>query len=561
MTTSQRRIGAHLQLDGITVIRDARRIIDTLDLTVTPGQRVGLIGANGAGKSTLLSVVAGRRVPDAGLITAPASLGMLDQELPAEAGRTIAEVIERALAPLRRLEADLEHTAEALADDPAAADRYSALLAQAETRELWTASVRVDDVTDRLGLRGIDRARDVSALSGGQRRRLALAALLIGRPEGLLLDEPTNHLDDDALEFVQQELRGWRGPVLVASHDRAFLDAVATSIVDLDPSFGPHGPRDGTRQGRRFTGGFSAYLEQRAGDAQRWHDAYAEQEEEWARLERVIASDARNVFHTTQPRGEGRVSRKFEADRAAKTVGGRVRQARSRMAALDRERITPPPKTLRFGGFAPGGARPSEGLIAVVREASVTGRLAPVSLGLEARDRVLVEGRNGAGKSTLLALLAGRLRADTGEVEAPRSVGLLSQDEDWEDLEATADAAYRARLRAPVSAPSLEELGLLDGPTAHRPLRELSYGQRRRAALGPLLAEPPRLLLLDEPTNHLALELAEALERALPDYPGCVVVASHDRWLRERWSGRQLLLPMAATGRTAPDPGAAVERR
>lgn len=547
METPQRRIGAHLHLDGVTIVRGPRRVIDSIDLTVAPGQRVGLIGANGAGKSSLIAVASGRREAESGLITAPESLGVLEQELAPEDDRTVADVIESALAPLRRLEAALEQTAAALADDPQAADRYDVLLRQAESRELWTVSVRVDTVIDRLQLGAVARDRALSQLSGGQRRRLALAALLIGRPEALLLDEPTNHLDDDAVDFVEQELRGWRGPVLMASHDRAFLDAVATGIVDLDPTFGPHGPRDGVRQGRRFTGGFSAYMAQRDADLQRWCEAYAEQSEERARLERVISTDARNVFHTTQPRGEGRVSRKFEADRAAKTVGGRVRQARTKLAALDRNGISLPPTELSFTGFAAPATDPAaDGVVAVVREARVSGRLAPVSLVLDARDRLLLEGRNGAGKSTLLALLAHRLRADAGEVDSPRSVGLLTQDEDWEDLGLSADDAYRARLRSPERAPSLEELGLLSGPAAHRPLRELSYGQRRRAALGSLIAEPPGLLLLDEPTNHLALELAESLERALPDYPGCVVVASHDRWLRERWTGRHLVLRPAA---------------
>ncbi|RRJ87931.1 ABC transporter ATP-binding protein [Gulosibacter macacae] len=542
-----RQRSAQLQATGLTVVRGGRRVLDDIDFVVGPGERIGLIGANGAGKSTLLAALAGQLEPDAGLVRSPATIGLLGQELAPAAHVRIGEVIDDAVAPVRAIGDRLEAAALQLADDEDAAREYERALAEAEQRGLWQLDARIESVLAGVGLGGFARDRPIAELSGGQRRRLALAALLLEAPVALLLDEPTNHLDDSARAFVSNELRSWSGPVLFASHDRAFLDEVATGIVDLDPKVGPHGARDGVRQGARSSGGFSAYLRQRAGELEQWRAAFAQEQLERARLQRVIDIEARDIFHTTEPRGEAGVAKKFEADRAAKTVGARLRQARAQLAALDRSPVAPPPEPLRFRGFA-HRERGGEVPLAVVADAAVAGRMQPVSLEIARQDRILIEGPNGAGKSTLLALLAGQLDADAGSVKRVGTVGLLAQYDSWPDLAMTAANAYRAALRRPDAAPSLSELGLLDAEASAKPLRELSYGQRRRVALASLVAEPPALLLLDEPTNHLALALAEELERVLPQYPRAVVIASHDVWLRSRWAGRRILLePLTAS--------------
>ena len=566
---SPRRAAAQIQLSGITAIRGGRRVLDAVDLVVAPGERVGLIGANGAGKSTLLAIAAGALAPDAGETAGPTAVGLLAQELPPAPGRSVGGVVDAAVAPVLALSDRLEAAAAALADSPAgeAADDYDRALAAAEHAGLWSLDARIATVLAGLGLADLPRDLPLDRLSGGRRRRLALAALLLERPEALLLDEPTNHLDDEAVEFVVGELAAWRGPVLIASHDRAFLDEAVTAVVDLDPATGPHGVRDGVRQGRRTTGGFSAYLEQRERDLGAWRAAHLAEQTERERLARVIAVEARTVFRTSEPRGEGRIAKKFEADRAAKTIGGRLRQARAALAALDRTPVAPPPESLRFRGFAavarpapedvagppradadderPAARSPDEPL-AALDAVAVDDRLAATTLVIAPRDRILVEGPNGAGKSTLLALLAGALAPDSGRIAVRGRVARLTQDDEWADLDPPASEAHGAALRSagldPDAAPTLAELGLLDPAAAALPLRALSYGQRRRVALGALVAAPPELLLLDEPTNHLALELAEALERALPDFPGAVVVASHDRWLRRRWQGRRVRL-------------------
>ncbi|MGX1310733.1 macrolide transport system ATP-binding/permease protein [Streptomyces calvus] len=520
-----------------------RRVLDGISLTASPGHRIGLIGENGAGKSTLLRVLAGVDEPDAGRVTRPADLGFLHQEMPYDADSTIAAVLHEALRETREVLAELDRLGEELArvpeDDPGhreLLDAYGKRLEQAQHREAWDAGRRAALVLDGLGLGAFDQDRTLGSLSGGQRGRLALAALLVRRPSALLLDEPTNHLDDGAAAFLEEQIRGLPGAVVVAGHDRAFLDAVCTDLIDLDPAV--EGPV-------RYGGNYSAYLAWKRAERERWERRYAEEQEELAQLTHAVGVTAHRVAPDRGRTDNEKMGYDRRAGRVQNQISRRVRNAARRLEELERTQVGEPPRPLRFeaGELA---ARSEEGPRPLVslHDVRVPGRLAPVGLEVSVTDRLLVTGGNGAGKSTLLAVLAGRLPAD-GELYRRRglTVGLLTQDTVFERADRTVRDTYEMSL-GPARAEKvpLDSLGLLHRADLDKPVGRLSVGQRRRLALALLVAHPPQLLLLDEPTNHLSPALCDELEAALGPGPGAIVVASHDRWLRRRWQGREYRL-------------------
>ncbi len=545
-----------------------RRVLDGVDLTVAPGRRVGLVGENGAGKSTLLRLLAGAQTPDGGRIERPDDIGLLHQELPYEPGDTIADVLAEALRESRELLARLELLSTDLLG-PEQLDAYAETLARAEQVDAWDAERRAELVMHGLGLAGLDHARTLGTLSGGQRSRVALAALLVRRPAALLLDEPTTHLDDEAVAFVEQQLRQLPGVVVVASHDRVFLDEVCTDIVDLDPADTAHGGLV------RYGGAYTAYQQAKRDQRARWERSFADQQAELAALRESAATTARQVAYGRPPRDGNKMGYNRHGARVQAQISRRVRNAEQRLAVLERDPIRKPPPLLHFqapaltAAPAPGApgstpsrenassraVRPSPGstpaditepgtaaehdtVALALRDVHVPGRLRLDRLDLPADGRLLITGPNGAGKSTLLAVLAGQLHPASGSVTRRRGlrVGLLAQDDRFAEPSATPRALYE---RTGAAIP-LVELGLVAPRDLDRPVGVLSVGQRRRVALALLIADPPHVLLLDEPTNHLSPALADELEDALGRAPGAVVAASHDRWLRRNWPGGRL---------------------
>ncbi|MFD9981761.1 ABC-F family ATP-binding cassette domain-containing protein [Streptomyces massasporeus] len=521
-----------------------RRVLDGVSLTASPGHRIGLIGENGVGKSTLLRLLGGVDEPDAGTVSRPDSLGLLHQEMPFDAGATIAAVLDEALREAREDLAELERLGEELARVPEHDPGHRELLAaygrrleEAQDRESWDADRRAALVLDGLGLGAFGHDRTLGSLSGGRRARLALAALLVRRPPALLLDEPTNHLDDSAAAFLEEQLRGLPGAVVLASHDRAFLDAVCTDLIDLDPAV--DGPV-------RYGGDYSAYLGEKRAERRRWERRYAEEQGELAELRHSAGVTARRVAPDRGPRDNEKMGYGHRAGRVQSQISRRVRNATRRLEELERAQVAEPPRPLRFAaGDLAARAEEGESPLVSLRDVRVTGRLALDGLEVASGDRLLVTGGNGVGKSTLLAVLAGRLPAE-GEVHrrAGLTVGLLTQDTGFERLDRTVRDTYELSV-GPERAEKVPigSLGLLHEADLAKPVGHLSVGQRRRLALALLVARPPHLLLLDEPTNHLSPRLCDELEEALgTSGPGAIVVASHDRWLRRRWRGRELRL-------------------
>jgi macrolide transport system ATP-binding/permease protein len=509
-----------------------RRVLDGVSLTAAPGRRIGLIGENGAGKSTLLRLLAGIDQPDGGTVTRPPDLGFLHQEMPYAESATVADVVDDALTEARADLAELDRLASLLATDDVSA-AYAERLELAQRHEAWDADRRAGIVLAGLGLAGVAWDRPLASLSGGERRRLAVAALVVRRPSALLLDEPTNHLDDAAAEFLAERLRELPGTVVLASHDRAFLDAVCTDLVDLDPAV--DGPV-------RFGGTYSEYVRQKRADRERWERRHLEEQEELAGLRESLGITAHRVAPNRAPRDSEKMGYGVRANRVQSQISRRVRNTTRRIEDLERHRVPTPPRPLSFTPDALTSLAEDE-LLVSLRQVHVPGRLQLDHLDVRDGTRLLVTGLNGAGKSTLLLVLAGRLQPAGVRRHPGLRAGLLAQDTEFANPRLTPRGTYGRALGAErVARVPLESLGLLHKRDLGKPVGALSVGQRRRLALALLVADPPHLLLLDEPTNHLSPTLCDELEDALGAGPGAIVVASHDRWLRRRWEGSEITL-------------------
>ncbi len=538
----------HLKIDGVsfTYPRGGDRVLTDITFAVPSDHVTGLIGENGAGKSTLLEIIAGDLTADVGTVTTPPTTGFIAQETQLPFSSPASELIDAAVAELRAVEEEISELSLRMGEElaPAEADRvaraFDDALARAGQSGVWELDARIATVLAGLGLADVPQDTPLGEMSGGQRRRFALAALLLRPVDALVLDEPTNHLDDAGVDFLIEELKAFSGPALVASHDRFFLDSVADSLVDLDSALGPEGGAgEDARQGTVFSGAFTDYLAARENARRRWAELHTAQHHERIRLEKATEQGEEDIFHRETPKSESRISQKFYADRAAKTLGNRLRSARNRLADLERAALPAPPKRLRFHGIPRHVTLAALGEAAVVaKDLVVDDRMAPLTVTVQPGEQLLVEGPNGTGKSTFLTVLEGRVIPDGGLLRIPEEVTVarLNQDDEWVDLDTPAAEIFAAGV--PAGSPDLVEMGLMNAHTAARPLGELSLGQRRRVSLGMILASPPDLLLLDEPTNHLSLALAEELEQALADFPGTVVMATHDRWIRRRWAQR-----------------------
>ncbi|MEU1054171.1 TlrC/CarA/OleB/SrmB family ABC-F type ribosomal protection protein [Streptomyces sp. NPDC005876] len=533
---------SQLTLCHVTKRYPGHTVLDQVSFTLKPGEKAGLIGDNGAGKSTLLRLVAGQERPDSGEVTVSAAggVGYLPQTIPLPPTATVQDAVDLALADLRALEAELRRAERALGDgeDPAALAAYAVLLGRYEARGGYDADHRVDIALHHLGLPALRRERRLGTLSGGERSRLALAAVLAGRPELLLLDEPTNDLDDQAVQWLEAQLRAHSGTVLAVTHDRVFLETLTTTILEAEAG-----------KVTRYGDGYPGYRTAKAAERHRRLQEHQAWRAELARNEKLATGHAARL--TAIPRKAPRANfghGGFRARGRAHGAMARIRNARERAERLTANPVAPPPEPLAFTArVSTAGATDTDETVPAVRltDVRVAGRLRLPSLVLGRGGRLLVTGANGVGKSTLLKVLAGELRPDAGSVRVPGRVGHLRQDETpWPPDLTVAEAFALGRVGgADEHADALLGLGLFRPAELRLRMGELSYGQRRRVDLARLVAEPADLLLLDEPTNHLSPALVEEVQEALTGYAGAIVLVTHDRALRSRFRGGHLELP------------------
>lgn len=519
------RSDAQLAANGIHVTLGIAPVLSGLDLSCSPGVRIGVVGENGRGKSTLLRTLTGSIRPDSGTVVQNGTIGVADQEMPVEPGQTVGDLIDEELADARAALALLDSSAAAIArQEPGADDAYQFALHAAETLDAWDSDRRVELALKALGA-VTDRERRLDELSVGQRYRVRLACLLGADYDFLLLDEPTNHLDAEALAYLTARLNEHPGGVVLVSHDRSLLRDVATVLIDLDPTI------DDTP--RVYGNGYEGYRAGRIAERARWVDAYEKQQAERAKLQQSLeAAQGRLVSGWRPPKGTGKHQRATRAPALVREVNRR----RDDLEAHAIE-VPEPPMSLSWPLLP---AQPGVTILDL-EEVTVTGRLEqPVTTQLTAGSRLVVAGHNGAGKSTLLAVMAGELTPSTGRRKAARRarVGYLHQESSLRPSQRARDAYEDAVGRLIVSgaldesdAIALHDLGLLPDSAANKRVGDLSMGQQRRLDLAIVLAARPQLLLLDEPTNHLSITLVDELTAEVNHTGAAVVISTHDRQL------------------------------
>ena len=500
-----------LRLERISKIYPTGEILKNVTWELKPGDRIGLVGVNGAGKSTQLKIIAGELEPTAGEVIRPASLHIayLNQEFDVVPSRTVREEFWTVFAEAHQTQ-QAQHQVQQQMEtaDPQTLEtlihQLDRLQRQFEALDGYGLDARIEKILPEMGFDSEDGDRLVSAFSGGWQMRMCLGKILLQSPDILLLDEPTNHLDLETIEWLETYLKGLTTPMVIVSHDRAFMDRLCTKIVETERGVAT-----------TYLGNYSAYMQQKSETQSAQLSAFEHQQKEIEKQQTYVD--------------------RFRASATRST------QAKSREKQLDKiERIDAPiadVKTLKFQ-FPPAPRSGRE--VVIVKDMVKTYGDDILFLGanllLERGDRIAILGPNGSGKSTFLHMLMGTEPPDEGTIKlGDHNVipGYFEQNQaEALDLSKTVITTIHDEVPDWTNQEVRTLLGrfLFSGETAYKQVKALSGGEKARLALAKMLLSPVNLLILDEPTNHLDIPAKEMLESALQDYEGAVVIVSHDRY-------------------------------
>lgn len=490
-----------VKLEGVSVSFSAAPLLDGVDFQIDPGERIALVGLNGAGKSTLMKVVNGQVHADHGSVWQDPAIrvAQLPQMLPAADERLVYDVVAEGLAEVR----ELREAFEALSHktDTASLQKMERLQLRLEALDGWHLEQRVQTVLDRLGL---DADTRMSELSGGWRRRAALGAALVQRPDLLLLDEPTNHLDIETIEWLEQVMLDYRGAILFVSHDRDLVEHLATRIVELDRG-----------NLTSFPGSYTQYLELKQKLLEDEERQNAEFDKKLAQEERWI----RQGIKARRTRNEGRV-------RALKQMRQERSQRRERQGTAN---------------ISLDEAQRSGKLVAELKHVNMQYAGKPLlqdfSMTVQRGDRIGLIGANGSGKSTLLRIILGQLEPDAGEVKLGTKMDVAYFDQLRGQLDpekSVIDNVSGGRESVDINGRQRHIISYLQDflfspERARTPVKALSGGECNRLLLARLFSQPANVLVLDEPTNDLDIETLELLEEILLAFEGTILLVSHDR--------------------------------
>ncbi len=529
-------------LDNISFSFTATPLLSRVSLRCSPGQRLAVVGPNGCGKTTLLRLAAGDLEPQAGSVTQPSRARCLFK-LP-ESDASVANYLDQQSGSISAKLKRFEELSGQLADNPGAKipEEYSLLLEEITALNAWDYESTKRELLGQFGLADLDTSCPMRTLSPGTLARLALTGILNDHDAALVLDEPTNHLDAVSRETLIETLVKWPAEVLFVSHDRDFIEQVATSVIDLDSAVwqGLALARGENQQGVWETrGGYSDYLREKERARQSYQRIYESQQEEKRKLS-AHREASEVVGHIKfKPRTEIGAAQNFFADRATKVSTRRKNDDRTRLEQLSRREVMKP-RFAHFGIEIPP-VHLGAGIALSVREASVPGRLAVVNLELASGEKLLVTGPNGSGKTTLLDwIAAGAPPTDdaSGLVNCNCKTVLIGQD-----LPERTDTAIPANCWE--KGVGVAGKGILHPKFWNIPLGKLSAGNLRRAQFALALsriASQNAALIVDEPTNYLDLDFVQVLENALTSWNGTLILASHDTWLINHWPFARLML-------------------